>query len=320
MSDEIPIALTGPVDTAAWRRRLPAGGPVTVISGTFDILQPGNLAALRQASALGGALVVVVEDDNAAPSQAARGGAVYGLSDRLACASFISRTVAIVPGRPAEAGALFDALSPYTWVGRPLSGDGLVSQAAARLAARIAEPPLLPGFRTNDISFAIRDGLTPISLPSLYSEPAPMPGSRPPPAATVNGCFDVLHVGHYRFLDRAAALAGAPVTLLINSDASIRRYKGAGRPVFPFPFRRAALLAMRAVAEVYAFDEDEPLALLAILKPLLHIKGGTREPDRVRHEEDLLRQWGGRVAFCPLVEGYSTSAYLAQARHRIDRP
>jgi bifunctional ADP-heptose synthase (sugar kinase/adenylyltransferase) len=89
--------------------------------------------------------------------------------------------------------------------------------------------------------------------------------------------------------------------------------------VFPFAFRRAALLALRSVAEVHAFDEDEPLALLARLQPPLHIKGGSRDPARVRHEEELLARWGGKVAFCPLVDGYSTSDYLAQTR-RLNRP
>jgi rfaE bifunctional protein nucleotidyltransferase chain/domain len=312
--------LNDPQAAAAWRRRLPANaGAVTVVTGTFEILQPGNLAALRHAAGLGGLLVAVVEDDGAAPSQAARGGPVYALPDRLDCLSLLKSVAAVIPGRPTEASSLFKAMAPYTWVGRPLPGDGPVSETAARLAAQTPEWPFLPGCRTADIGDAVRDGRTPVRLPPRYAEAGPVPGAGPVPAATVNGCFDILHAGHYRFLARAAELAG-PVTLLVNSDASIRRYKGAGRPVFPFLFRRAALLAMRAVAEVYPFDEDEPLALLAVLKPALHIKGGSREPERVRHEEALLANWGGRVAFCPLEEGFSTSAYLAQTRQRNDRP
>jgi rfaE bifunctional protein nucleotidyltransferase chain/domain len=320
MNGDTAITLSDPAAAAAWRRQFPAhAGAVVVVAGTFEILQPGNLAALRRAAALGGALVAVVEDDGAAPSQAARGGSVYTLPDRLACVSLLKPVAAVAPGRPAEARALFESLAPFTWVGRPLPGDGPIPETAARLAADTVAVPFLPGCRTADIGAAARDGKTPVPLPPLFAESGPVPGTGPAPAATVNGCFDVLHTGHYRFLREAAALAG-PVTLLINSDASIRRYKGAARPVFPYPFRRAALLAMRAVAEVYPFDEDEPLALLAVLKPALHIKGGSREPARVKHEEDLLQSWGGRVAFCPLVEGFSTSAYLAQTRHRSDRP
>ncbi len=314
----VPTTVNDPDAAAAWRRRLPAHAEsVAVVTGTFEIFQPGNLATLRQAASLGGALVVVVEDDGAAPSQTARGGPVYSLAERQECVSLLRDVAAVIPGRPAEAQLLFEALAPFTWVGRSFPDDGPVSQTAIRLAARTVEIDLAPGCRTAEIGAAIRAGRTPIPIPALYRETGPVPGPASAPAATVNGCFDVLHTGHFRFLNRAASLAG-PVTLLINSDASIRRYKGAGRPVFPFAFRRAALLAQRAVAEVYPFDEDEPLALLAVLKPALHIKGGSREPERVRHEEALLGSWGGRMAFCPLDEGYSTTAYLAQSCQRVE--
>jgi rfaE bifunctional protein nucleotidyltransferase chain/domain len=302
--------LQTPAEVAAWRRTLPSTPEaVTIVTGTFEILHPGNLSALREAALLPGALAVVAEADGAAPSQAARGGAVYPLADRLACLQFLKPVAAVLPGRPDEADALFQALAPFTWVGCPFADDGPVTAAAFRRAARRVEIPLLPGFRTAEIGEAVRRGRTPLALPAEFV--APPAAGQVRPAATVNGCFDVLHLGHYRFLAAAAELAG-PLTLLINSDESIRRYKGASRPIFPFPFRRAALLALKAVAEVYAFEEDEPLALLARLKPPLHIKGGSREPDRVRREEELLRQWGGRVEFCPLLEGYSTTGYLGR--------
>ncbi len=306
-----PVLLT-PAEAAAWRRARPKDPrAVTVVTGIFEILQPGNLAALRRASASGAAVVAIVEENGAAPSQAARGAPVYTLSDRTACLGFLKDVAALCPGRPADIAPLLQALGPYTWVGRPLPGDGVIPRTAERLAAGIEELPLLPGCRTGDILAAARDGRVPIALPPAF--PIPSPGAAAPVLATVNGCFDVLHIGHFRFLAQAAALAGAPLCLLINSDASIRRYKGTGRPVFPFAFRRTALLAMQAVADVRAFDEDEPLATLSELQPPLHIKGGSREPDRVRREEELLAQWGGRVAFCPLVEGYSTSSYLDRA-------
>jgi rfaE bifunctional protein nucleotidyltransferase chain/domain len=312
--DEHTTVLNTPAEAAAWRRRRPSDpARVTVLTGTFEILQPGNLQALRQAAGPGTDLVVVVEDDGTAPSQAARGGTLYPLADRLAALTFFRQPAAVAAGRSADAPALFTALAPYTWAGCPLPGDGPVTETAIRLAAHKNAIPFLPGCRTADIQAAAREGRTPVPLPPPFAAEPDPPTDGARPAATVNGCFDVLHIGHFQFLDQAARLAG-PVTLLINSDASIRRYKGAGRPVFPFAFRRAALLTLKAVAAVHAFDEDEPLALLARLKPPLHIKGGSREPDRVRHEEDLLGQWGGRVAFCPLVDGYSTSAYLGKTR------
>ncbi|MFO7535781.1 MAG: adenylyltransferase/cytidyltransferase family protein [Kiritimatiellia bacterium] len=310
MPPSLSPQLHTPAEAAAWRRSLsPTPEAVTIVTGTFEILHPGNLSALREAALLPGKLAVVADADGAAPSQAARGGAVYPLADRLACLQFLKPVAAVLPGRPNEADALFHALSPFAWVGCPFADDGPVAGAAIRLAARRIEIPLLPGFRTAQIGEAVRNDRTPLALPAGFLPP-PV-AARDRPAATVNGCFDVLHLGHYHFLAAASELAG-PLTLLINSDESIRRYKGASRPIFPFPFRRAALLAMKAVAEVYAFEEDEPLTLLARLKPPLHIKGGSREPDRVRREEELLRQWGGRVEFCPLLEGYSTTGYLGR--------
>jgi rfaE bifunctional protein nucleotidyltransferase chain/domain len=316
--DDTITMLNTPDEAAAWRRLRPSSpGSVTVLTGTFEILQPGNLEALRQAAGPATELVVVAEDDGAAPSQADRGGTVYPLADRLAALAFLRQPAALAPGRVREAPALFKALAPYTWAGCPLPGDGPVAEMARRGASMEKELPFLSGCRTADIQAASREGRTPVALPPAFApRPTPPPDSRP--AATVNGCFDILHIGHLRFLDQAARLAG-PVTLLINSDASILRYKGPGRPVFPFTFRRAALLALRSAAEVHAFDEDEPLALLARLQPPLHIKGGSRDPARVRHEEELLARWGGKVAFCPLVDGYSTSDYLAQTR-RLNRP
>lgn len=306
--------LAEPAAAMAWRQARPAeAAAVALVAGTFDILHPGNLAALLNARALGAAVVALVEASPAAPSAAARGGPAYSLEDRLAGLTFLKPVDAVAAIRPPHAERLLAALSPYTWVGRPFDDDGPLPAAVLQHAAVRFPLPLLRGCRTSAILEAARAGRVPVALPSAFPAGPAAAAPRLPPAATVNGCFDVLHIGHARFLAAAAALAKAPLTLLINSDASIRRYKGPGRPVFPLAFRRAALQAMRPVADALPFDDDEPLALLAALRPALHIKGGSRDPARVRREEELLARWGGRVAFCPLLEGYSTSAYLAAA-------
>jgi len=171
--------------------------------------------------------------------------------------------------------------------------------------------PSIPGCFTPEILDAMRKGRTPIHIPGLS------PGKRPVPAhrssgrilVTANGCFDVLHIGHLRFLSQARAM-GDELVVLINNDASVRRYKGATRPIFPLKFRKTALLALRSVSAVRSFHEDNPLLIIAQLEPNTHVKGGSYDPTRVDGERELLQRWGGSLAFCPMVKGRSTSAYL----------
>jgi len=190
-----------------------------------------------------------------------------------------------------------------------------LAAAAREAAAGVIPVAMLPGCSTGEIQRAINQGATPICLPGAVATEAGVPAS--PAVAgslvTVNGCFDILHLGHVRFLAQARALGGR-LTVLINDDASVRRYKGPTRPIFPLEFRRAALRALKSVDDVQAFADDTPLALLARLKPAVHVKGGTYEPDRVQAEQALLKGWGGRVAYVPLVEGHSTTDLVERSR------
>lgn len=126
---------------------------------------------------------------------------------------------------------------------------------------------------------------------------------------TVNGCFDILHIGHLRFLTRARSM-GDSLTVLLNDDDSVSRYKGPTRPVFPLAFRRMALLACEMVDEVIPFSGDEPLDVMRSLRPALHVKGGSFQESRVRSERELVESWGGRLECTPLEEGFSTSNYI----------
>ncbi|MCG2659839.1 MAG: adenylyltransferase/cytidyltransferase family protein, partial [Kiritimatiellae bacterium] len=128
------------------------------------------------------------------------------------------------------------------------------------------------------------------------------------PLVTVNGCFDMLHLGHVCLLAQARNL-GARLLVLVNDDDSVRTYKGAGRPVFPIRFRLHALNALDAVAKAYPFAGDNPLPLLATIRPDIHVKGGSFEETRVREERRLVESWGGRLEIIPLVEGFSTSNF-----------
>lgn len=123
-----------------------------------------------------------------------------------------------------------------------------------------------------------------------------------------NGCFDLLHAGHARLLHDARAL-GDLLVVAINSDASIRRLKGASRPIVPEGERALLLAHLEAVDVVVVFDEDTPLATLDVLRPNVLVKGGDYVPDTVVGRDEV-EAYGGRVAIVPLVEGWSTSEII----------
>jgi rfaE bifunctional protein nucleotidyltransferase chain/domain/rfaE bifunctional protein kinase chain/domain len=123
------------------------------------------------------------------------------------------------------------------------------------------------------------------------------------------GCFDVLHTGHLQSLEAARGLGDALVVLL-NSDASVRRLKGAGRPVQTQEDRARLLLGLECVDAVAIFDEDDPSALLDGLRPDIWAKGGDYAGVALA-EADLVRSWGGRVVLLPYLAGRSTTALLS---------
>ncbi len=122
------------------------------------------------------------------------------------------------------------------------------------------------------------------------------------------GCFDVLHAGHVSTLEAARAL-GDGLVVLLNSDASVRRLKGPGRPVNPQEDRTRVLLGLSCVDAVLTFDEDDPRAALRRLRPDVWVKGGDYE-DTDLPEAGLVRSWGGRVVLLPYLSGRSTTAVL----------
>jgi D-beta-D-heptose 7-phosphate kinase/D-beta-D-heptose 1-phosphate adenosyltransferase len=120
-----------------------------------------------------------------------------------------------------------------------------------------------------------------------------------------NGCFDLLHVGHVSLL-RETAKHGDVLIVAINSDASVRRLKGEGRPLITASERAAVLAALQSVDAVVEFDEDTPLELLKQIQPDVLAKGADYSPDQVVGRE-LVERLGGRVVTIPLVSSRSTS-------------
>lgn len=123
-----------------------------------------------------------------------------------------------------------------------------------------------------------------------------------------NGCFDLLHQGHVRYLGEARRL-GEALIVGVNSDASVRTIKGSRRPILPASERAELVAALECVDAVVLFDEPDPGALIADLKPRILVKGADWPVARVVGRETVERL-GGEVRNLPLVEGRSTSAII----------
>jgi D-sedoheptulose 7-phosphate isomerase len=126
--------------------------------------------------------------------------------------------------------------------------------------------------------------------------------------AFTNGCFDILHPGHVDLLERAKAL-GTRLIVGLNSDNSVRRIKGPGRPVQGEEHRKAVLLGLKAVDEVIIFDELTPEKLIHSIKPDILVKGGDWKIEEIIGS-DFVRANGGQVFSLPLLDGYSSSSIL----------
>jgi len=130
-----------------------------------------------------------------------------------------------------------------------------------------------------------------------------------------NGCFDLLHVGHVRYLNAARAL-GNHLVVGLNSDASVRRLKGPGRPVTPESERAEILCALVAVDAVILFEEDTPLGLIEAVEPDVLVKGGDWALDAIVGRE-FVEAHGGRVATIPVVAGRSTSGLIGRLHPEV---
>jgi rfaE bifunctional protein nucleotidyltransferase chain/domain len=131
------------------------------------------------------------------------------------------------------------------------------------------------------------------------------------------GCFDLLHAGHVRALEAARAL-GDCLIVCLNSDASVGRLKGAGRPLVPESDRAAVLRGLACVDAVEIFDEDTPIAVLERLRPELWAKGADYAVADLP-EAAILERWGGQAVVVPYLAGRSTTRLIREASSR-DHP
>lgn len=130
-----------------------------------------------------------------------------------------------------------------------------------------------------------------------------------------NGCFDILHAGHVRYLSGAKALDGVLV-VGVNSDASVRQLKGPGRPLLGQLDRAELVAALAAVDYVTIFDGVTVTALLELLRPDIHAKGTDYTIETVP-EREVVRRYGGRVAIVGDAKDHSTSGMLREIARRF---
>lgn len=155
-----------------------------------------------------------------------------------------------------------------------------------------------------------RDKIIPFASIAAWREQLRSAGQR---LVVTNGCFDILHAGHVTYLAAARALGDA-LLIGLNSDASVRQLKGAGRPVNSESDRATVLAALAAVDGVCVFEEVDALRFLAEVKPDIYAKGGDYTLDTINQpERRLIEGAGGKVVILPGVPGRSTTNLLAKA-------
>jgi D-beta-D-heptose 7-phosphate kinase / D-beta-D-heptose 1-phosphate adenosyltransferase len=120
-----------------------------------------------------------------------------------------------------------------------------------------------------------------------------------------NGCFDLLHIGHLRYLEKAKAL-GNILVVGVNSDSSVQRLKGPERPILPLAERMEIVSGLECVDYVTSFDESTPLGLISFLEPHVLVKGGDWTKETTVGKE-VVEGLGGEVVILPFVEGNSTT-------------
>jgi rfaE bifunctional protein nucleotidyltransferase chain/domain len=130
-----------------------------------------------------------------------------------------------------------------------------------------------------------------------------------------NGCFDLLHLGHIKYLSQARDL-GDKLVIGVNTDASVARLKGPNRPAIDQHTRAIKLAAFEFCDGVVLFDEDTPLECITTIKPNILVKGGDYHLDQIVGAKEM-QQWGGKVAIIPFEPGHSSSSIIDKIKTTI---
>ncbi len=199
---------------------------------------------------------------------------------------------------------------------------GLEMSEAARLAniaagiavAKLGTSTVSPAEIVDAVALTHSDSDSKIKNPDVLAAIIEAEKSRGKQVVFTNGCFDLLHAGHVKYLQRARRL-GDLLVLGLNSDASVRRLKGKKRPLIGEAERAHILAALDCIDYVVLFDEDTPLELITALKPHILVKGGDYTPEGIVGRE-VVEAYGGRVELVPFVDGKSTTNIIERVLER----
>ncbi|MCX7726181.1 MAG: D-glycero-beta-D-manno-heptose 1-phosphate adenylyltransferase [Chitinispirillaceae bacterium] len=125
---------------------------------------------------------------------------------------------------------------------------------------------------------------------------------------TTNGCFDIIHLGHIKYLYEASKL-GDILIVGVNSDESVKSLKGEGRPINREGERAFVVASLKMVDYAFVFCEKDPRAFLEVLRPDIHVKGGDYTPEMLP-EREVVEKYGGKVVIVPFVKGFSTTSII----------
>ncbi|PCI78447.1 D-glycero-beta-D-manno-heptose 1-phosphate adenylyltransferase [Candidatus Aerophobetes bacterium] len=129
--------------------------------------------------------------------------------------------------------------------------------------------------------------------------------------ATINGCFDLLHVGHLHMLYLASKQADILIVML-NSDASVKKYKGQSRPIHLLEERMQMIAALEFVDFVTVFEESTPNAVLEIIRPDVHVNSVEYGENCI--EAPVVKKHGGKIALIPFIEGFSSTSIVEKIK------
>ncbi len=210
----------------------------------------------------------------------------------------------VVPAPPVESGDPCGSGDRFAATAAGLLADGALPSEAVAAAVAAASAFVAAGG-----AGSFRVGQEPPAItPSEANQVVSAVRARGGTVVATGGCFDLLHAGHISTLEAARAL-GDCLVVCLNSDASVRRLKGADRPLVPQGDRVAVLSALACVDAVVVFDEDTPQAVLERLRPDVFAKGGDYAMSELP-EAAALAGWGGEVVILPYLEGRSTTNLL----------
>ncbi len=190
----------------------------------------------------------------------------------------------------------------------------LANVAAGIAVAKLGTSVVTPSEIIDAVSLAHRDTDSKIKNRDVLASILERERAKGRQVVFTNGCFDLLHAGHVKYLQAARRL-GDILVMGLNSDTSVRRLKGPRRPLIGEEERAHILAALDCIDYVCLFDEDTPLELITALKPLILVKGGDYTADGVVGK-DLVESYGGRVELIPFVDGKSTTSIIEKVLDR----